>query len=51
MIKSKGLEDFLKEDPSLTKEITYEEFESNQKVVNIEDDGIEESYDAYKDTQ
>ncbi len=48
MIKPKGLQDFLNEDPSLTEKITYEEFENGQKAINMKDDGIAEAYDAYR---
>ncbi len=48
MLKPKGLQDFLNEDPSLTEKITYEEFENGQKAINMKDDGIVEAYDAYR---
>lgn len=48
MIKPKGLQDFLNEDPSLTEKITYEEFENGQKAINMKDDGIAEAYESYR---
>lgn len=49
MIKPKGLQDFLTEDPSLTEKITYEEFVRRQQTTaTIKDDGVEEAYNAYR---
>ena len=51
----KGLQDFLKDDPSLTKKITYEQFMENnlQNIKEDETNGIDskacrqtEEYDA-----
>lgn len=48
MIKPKGLKEILAEDPSLTEEITYEEFVRRQQTTaTIKDDGVEEAYNAY----
>ena len=47
MIKPKGLQDYLNEDPSLTEKITYEEFINNQKPTGKKDDGLEEAYNTY----
>lgn len=47
MIKPKGLQDFLDENPSLTEKITYEEYMNSQKATNQKDDGVEEAYNGY----
>ena len=47
MIKPKGLQDYLNDDPSLTEKITYEEFINSQKTTGIKDDGVEEAYNSY----
>lgn len=44
MIKPKGLEDYLKEDPSLTRKTTLEEFE---KGIQSKGESVEEAYEAY----
>lgn len=48
-IKPKGLSDYLREDPSLTRKITYEEFKNSEVSGASLDDGIEEAYNAYKE--
>lgn len=47
-MKSKGLQEILKENPSLTRKLTYEEFQNS--IVSCEnlDDGIEEAYEIYR---
>lgn len=47
MVKPKGFHDYLKDDESLTKKMTYEEFINSQKT-GFDDSGIEEAYEAYK---
>ena len=47
MIKPKGLQDILNENPSLTEKITYEEFINRQQSTSIKDDGVEEAYNSY----
>lgn len=47
MIKQKGLQDYLNDDPSLKEKLTYEEFMSRQKQ-GFDDSGIEEAYEVYR---
>lgn len=48
MIKQKGLQDYLDDDPSLTEKITYEKFMRRQQMSsNQKDDGVEEAYNCY----
>lgn len=48
MIKQKGLQDYLAEDPSLSEKITYEEFQRRQNApAEIKDDGVTEAYESY----
>lgn len=47
MIKQKGFHDYLKDDETLTRKITYEEFINSQKS-GFDDSGIEKAYEAYK---
>ncbi len=42
---SKGLRECLKDDPSLTKKLTYEEFQNSIVSCADLDDGIEEAYE------
>ena len=48
MIKQKGFQDYLNDDPSLTEKITYEEF-MNKKATpkDNEEISIEDAYDSY----
>ena len=52
MIKPKSIMDFIREDPSLSEKITYEEFLERQQRGHMEDDFpiIKEAYEAYKRT-
>lgn len=43
----KGLQEFLKEDKSLTECMDYEEFESKKAAPNNSDDRIMDAYQAY----
>lgn len=48
MIKQKGFQDYLNDDPSLTEKITYEEFERMQHTsINQKNDDIEDVYNDY----
>ena len=47
--KTKGLQDFLTEDASLTEKVTYEEFQNRKAAPNNTDDMIAEAYKAYRD--
>lgn len=47
-MKLKGLKECLEEDPSLTRKITYEEFQNSIVSCADLDDGVEEAYDSYK---
>lgn len=47
MIKPKGLQDYLNDDPSLTEKVTYEEFINSQKSTSKKDDVVEEAYNSY----
>lgn len=48
MIKQKGFQDYLNDDPSLTEKITYEEFIRRQQMsANQKDDGVKEAYNSY----
>lgn len=42
------LERFLEQDPSLTRKISYEEFQNSMVSFSELDDGIEEAYESYK---
>lgn len=44
----KGLQEFLKEDVSLTEKISYEEFEEKKAAPGNSDDGISEAYRTYR---
>ncbi len=48
MIKAKGLNEILEEDPSLTKKITYEEFMNGATASQDSDVSIETAYESYK---
>ena len=47
MIKPKGFQDYLNDDPRLTEKITYEDFINSQKATGIKDDGVEEAYNGF----
>lgn len=47
-MKSKGLNEILEENPSLTRELTYEEFKNSIVLCADLDDGVEEAYETYK---
>ncbi len=47
MIKPKGLQEILTENPSLRKKITYEEYQDSIQS-GFDDTGIEEAYRAYQ---
>lgn len=47
-MKAKGLNEYLKDDPSLTKKLTYEEFQNSIVLCADLDDGIEEAYEKYR---
>lgn len=44
----KGLKEYLEEDPSLTKELIYKEFQNSIVSCDDLDNGIEAAYDSYK---
>lgn len=44
----KGLKEYLEEDPSLTKELIYKEFQDSIVSCDYLDDYVEEAYDSYK---
>ena len=46
-VKTKGIMDFIKEDKSLSKKITYEEYENKKAVPKNSDIPIEKAYEAY----
>lgn len=48
MVKSKGLKEILAENPSLTRKITYEEYESGKANPQNSDESIEVAYANYK---
>lgn len=47
-MKQKGLIEVLQEDSSLTREITYEEFQNSIVSCADLDDGVEEAYRTYR---
>lgn len=47
-MKLKGLKEYLEEDPSLTRKITYEEFQNSIILCDDLDDGVEEVYETYR---
>lgn len=47
-MKSKGLKEYLEDDPSLTQKITYEEFQNSIISCADLDDGVEDAYKTYK---
>lgn len=47
-MKSKGLKEYLEEDPSLTRKLTYEELQNNIVSCTDLDDSIEEAYRTYR---
>ena len=47
MISQKGLNDFLKEDESLKRKITYDEFNSSER--GLDDKEIENVYQNYRE--
>lgn len=46
--KTKGLQEFLAEDSSLTEQMTYAEFQDKKAAPNNTDDAIAEVYKAYR---
>ena len=48
MVERKGLKDFLKDDPSLTKKISYEEYKNKKSTPNNSDEKLEKAYKDYK---
>lgn len=48
MVKSKGLKEILEENPSLTRKITYEDFETGKATPQNSDDPFEEAYKNFK---
>lgn len=48
VIKSKGLKEILEENPSLSREITYEEFVNGKAKPQNSDESIEEAYANYR---
>lgn len=47
-MKTKGLNEYLKDSPSLTQKITYEEFQNSIISCDDLDDGVEEVYETYR---
>lgn len=47
MVKQKEFHDYLKDDETLTRKMTYEEFINSQKI-GFDDSGIENAYEVYK---
>lgn len=47
-MKSEGLEEYLKDDPSLTRKISYEELQNSIISCVDLDDGVEEAYEEYR---
>lgn len=45
--KTKGLQEFLAEDTSLTEQVTYAEFQNKKAAPNNTNDRISEAYKAY----
>lgn len=45
-INPKGLAEYLDDDPSLKREMTYEEF-NNSITTGFDDSGIEEAFETY----
>ena len=48
-MRSKGLQEFLQEDKSLLKEITYEEYIKKEIVPQNSDCEIQDAYEAYQE--
>lgn len=44
----KGLKEYLKDDPTLTQKLTYEEFQNSNVLCAHLDDGVEETYETYR---
>lgn len=47
--KTKRLQEFLAEDPSLTEQMTYADFQDKKAAPNNTDDAIAEVYKAYRE--
>lgn len=48
MIKAKGLQEILEENPSLTRKVTYEEFLSGACTPKDEDVPLEQAWESYR---
>ncbi len=48
VVKSKGLKEILEENPSLSRQVTYEEYIKGKNIPQNSDESLEDAYANYR---